>query len=68
MVVELAYFGGNFAYLPAFQIVARVQDVPILLLEAPQFCVCIESCLKMSLPAFVSNLWQISVYGSCAIN
>jgi hypothetical protein len=60
MVVELSYLGGNLADLPSFQVIFRVQNVPVLLLKSPQPRVGIESSLKMSLPPFMADLRQIS--------
>ena len=60
MIVELRYLRGNLTDLPPFQIIFGVQYVSILLLKSPQPGVGIEGGLKMSLPAFVPNLGQIS--------
>lgn len=56
VIVKLADFGGYFTYLPALEVVLRVENVPVLLLEAPKSRISIERRLEVSLPAFVADL------------
>lgn len=63
MVIELAYFASDFADLPPFEAVFRVENVSILLLKFPQLGIRIERAAEIRLPLTVSltALRQISI-------
>lgn len=54
MVIELAYFACDFADLPPFEAVFRVENVSILLLKFPQLRIRIERAAEIRLPLTVS--------------
>lgn len=60
MIVKLSYFGGNLSDLPPLQSILGVEDLPVLLLELPQFRVNVEGSAKVSLPLLVAILRQVT--------
>lgn len=59
MIVELANFRSDFTNLPPFQTVLRIQNLPVLLLELPQFRINVEGPPEIRLPLFMTILRKI---------
>ena len=59
MVIKLTNLGGNLSNLPSLEPVLGVEDLPVLLLKLPKFCIYIKCSAKIGLPLLVTILREV---------